>query len=180
MIVVYRRVKTMLEQRRMLIAERRKAAAETKRQKELLTKAMEEIRSNATKASHFVEDALSGRMSIHDIARGDMSVLTHSPSKTSTHNGSNSKEKMRKSTTATTSQLLGLQGKQRLSKSEGFDNGKKSGLNWDDQMMLDAAMGTSKLKQNKSFITQNEIDPAPYISPYELPLDQTKSATADK
>jgi hypothetical protein len=160
----------MLEQRRQLIAERRRAAAETKRQKEAITKVMDEVRSNATMASHFVSDALAGRLSITNIARGDMSVFRNhtSPGKKSslstTHPGNRSG--FQKTSSA---EQLGLQGRQ--SKSEGFEVGKKgssgSGSGWNDDAMLDAALnGDSKKNFNKSFLTQ-DADPMPYVSPYD-------------
>lgn len=167
----------MLDQRRQLIAERRKAATEAKRQKEELTRVMEEVRSNANKASHFVADALSGRLSIHDLAKGDLSLLARSPARKVKSSG------FRTLAYSTTSQLLGLQGKgsrSRTTRSEGFDSGKKPGMAWDDQMMLDAALGINPPNNNnqvykpKSFITQNESEPVPYISPYELSLNDPK------
>ena len=64
---MFSRVKSMLDQRRQLIQERRRAAAETKRQKELIAKAMEDVRSNATKANQLITNALAGKLSLADI-----------------------------------------------------------------------------------------------------------------
>lgn len=165
--MIYSRVKTMLEQRRQLIAERRRAAAEAKRQKEAITKVMDEVRSNATIASHFVSDALAGRLSVADIARGDMSFFRNysSPAKKSSLSTSYPGSRSGFQNTSSAEQA-GRQNRQ--SKSEGFDVGKKSKIGWTDDAMLDAALNAGESNKNlaKSFLTQ-DADPMPYVSPYE-------------
>jgi len=58
------RVKSMLETRISLIADRRTAAAKTKRQTEQLAAVMEEVRTNASKAAKLIGKAMSGTVSL--------------------------------------------------------------------------------------------------------------------
>lgn len=57
----------MLEQRQQLIEERRRAAINTKLQKENISKMMEEVRTNASKANKIIGKAMSGKMSLESI-----------------------------------------------------------------------------------------------------------------
>jgi hypothetical protein len=61
------RVKSMLDQRQHLVAERRKAANATRLQKEQIAKVMEEIRANATKANKLITASLSGKVSLDSL-----------------------------------------------------------------------------------------------------------------
>ena len=49
----------MLEQRKTLIDDRRKAAAQTKKQKEAIARVMEEVRTNASKAQKLITQVSS-------------------------------------------------------------------------------------------------------------------------
>ena len=89
---VYSRVEKMLEQKKSLIDVRKKQSAHARLQKETIMKVMEELRTNATKASKIIAMGMSGsKISL------DSLVSTGSKSR------SRSKEKKSKST----SQLLG-------------------------------------------------------------------------
>lgn len=61
------RTTAMIEQRRALIADRKKAAAKTKLQKETISKVMEEVRTNASKANKIITQALSGKISLESL-----------------------------------------------------------------------------------------------------------------
>lgn len=130
----------MLDQRRNLIEERRRAAAATKRQKETITKVMEEVRSNASKATHLVTSAMMGTLSIHDIASGK-DIFSASRSK--------SAEKKEGKKSKTTADLLSL------------DRSKSAGSFPLDSMPPQGA--------KKSFLTEDSVV-LPYISPYDQPL----------
>ena len=86
---VEKRVTTMLEQKQALIQDRRRAAAQTKAQKENIAKLMEEIRTNASKAKDIITKAMSGKVNLADIAGGKKDKKTSksstSKSKTTTH-----------------------------------------------------------------------------------------------
>jgi hypothetical protein len=62
------RVDKMLEQRHALLEERRRAAIQTKRQKEQLARMMEEVRTNATKASKLIAQAMTGKLSLESLS----------------------------------------------------------------------------------------------------------------
>lgn len=135
------RVKSMLTQREELVAERRRAAAETKRQKEAITKVMDEVRTNATKASKLISAALSGKLSFADLTK----TSTSSPV-------SRTKSASRDRKTKTSSDLLGLD---RESKSAGnngdeYNNDVKAS---DHEYFNTAADGATPSK--------------PYVSPYD-------------
>lgn len=57
----------MLEQRQSLIDERRKASIATKLQKESIAKVMEEVRTNASKASKIISKAMTGQISLDSL-----------------------------------------------------------------------------------------------------------------
>mmetsp|Transcript_31455 Transcript_31455/g.45274 ORF Transcript_31455/g.45274 Transcript_31455/m.45274 type:complete len:324 (-) Transcript_31455:212-1183(-) len=61
------RIKSMIEQRRALIKERREAARATKLQKEAIAKVMEEVRTNASKANKIITQALSGKITLESL-----------------------------------------------------------------------------------------------------------------
>ena len=85
------RVKNMLSTRLSLIADRRDAAAKTKRQKEQIAAVMEEVRCNASKAAKLISKAMSGQISLGELTG------TGSPS-----------GKKKKNKTKTSQELLGL------------------------------------------------------------------------
>jgi hypothetical protein len=66
------RVKSMLEQRRILTSERKKAAATLRMQKENVCKIMEVVRSDASKASRIISLAISGKLPLKDLASGNL------------------------------------------------------------------------------------------------------------
>lgn len=65
------RVKNMLQMRRSLIDDRRRAAAQTKRQKEAIAAVMEEVRTNASKAAKLIGKAMTGNISLASLTGGD-------------------------------------------------------------------------------------------------------------
>lgn len=65
------RVKGMLTMRQKLIADRRQAAAQTKRQKEQIAAVMEEVRTNASKAAKLIGKAMTGQISLASLTGGD-------------------------------------------------------------------------------------------------------------
>lgn len=76
------RVKTMLVQKQSLIKDRRKASAQTKLQKEQISKVVEEIRTNATKANQLITLALSGKLDFKEFAKGgDKATLNKNKNK---------------------------------------------------------------------------------------------------
>lgn len=66
------RVKSMLEQRRILTSERKKASATLRLQKENVCKIMEVVRSDASKASRIISLAISGKLPLKDLASGNL------------------------------------------------------------------------------------------------------------
>lgn len=62
----------MLEQKRVLTEERKKAAATMRLQKENVSKIMEVVRSDASKASRIISLAISGKLPLKDIASGNL------------------------------------------------------------------------------------------------------------
>lgn len=166
------RVDKMLEQRHALLEERRKAAIQTKRQKEQLARMMEEVRTNATKASKLITQALSGKLSLDSLAATD---------------GGSKKTKKRPQSTSKLRQMKGLGGTQ--SSTESYED--------DEDVVLQSnqiGLGRSKSAGHKAsdlppthphhnnFLTETgdtaEIkysvatggaEPQPYVSPYALP-----------
>ena len=134
----------MLEQRRNLIQDRRRAAAETKRQKESIAKVMEEVRSNATKAQQLISNALAGKLSLAEIAKGTASPLGRSKSTNKLQSLSGKKQ--------TTMELLGLD---RSTQSAGFSM---------DSREYDPTKKSSFLT---SAGANDDIVPLPYVSPYD-------------
>ena len=83
---VEKRVTTMLEQKKALIQDRRRAAAQTKAQKENIAKLMESIRTNASKAKAVISAAMSGKVNLADIAGGkEKKTKTSTQKSKSTH-----------------------------------------------------------------------------------------------
>ncbi len=65
------RVSKMLEMKSSLIADRRKAAAATKLQKEKIAAVMEEVKTNATKAQKLITMAMSGSVTLASLTGAD-------------------------------------------------------------------------------------------------------------
>lgn len=126
------RVTTMIEQRRALIAERKKAAIETKLQKEAIAKVMEEVRTNASKANKIISKALTGKVTLES--------LTSAPSSP----GSRSSKKIGKRTSA---DKLGLG---RSSKSAGDSSHLQSHPLDDQQLLYSVTNNQSPPKPYKS------------------------------
>jgi len=66
------RVQKMLSMKESLIADRRKAAAATKLQKEKIASVMEEVKTNATKAQKLITMAMSGSVTLASLTGGDV------------------------------------------------------------------------------------------------------------
>lgn len=62
------RISKMVEQRAALVEERRRAAIATKQQKESLSRVMDEVRTNASKASQIITKVLSGKLTLDQLA----------------------------------------------------------------------------------------------------------------
>jgi hypothetical protein len=128
----------MVEQRRALIEERRRAAKATKLQKEAIAKVMEEVRTNATKANKIITQALSGKITLES--------LTAPPGTPGGRSKSASSGKKKK----TSADKLGLG---RTSNSAGNNNG----LDFDEE-------GGNRISYSNP---ANQSPAKPYISPYE-------------
>lgn len=57
----------MLEQRKSLVEERKRAAAKTKLQKESIAKVMDEVRTNASMANKIITQALTGKITLESL-----------------------------------------------------------------------------------------------------------------
>lgn len=57
----------MLNQRKSLIQERKRAAAKTKLQKETIAKVMDEVRTNASMANKIITQALTGKITLESL-----------------------------------------------------------------------------------------------------------------
>lgn len=130
----------MLEQRQSLIEERRKAAADTKRQKEAIAKVMEEVRTNASKANKLISQALTGKLSFSDLTGGG----NGGGKKRSKSAGDTSMSKNK-----TSSDLLGLD---RRNQSAGDDE-------------FNADINASQHQFHPSVVESGNAKP--YISPYD-------------
>jgi hypothetical protein len=64
-VCIYSRIKSMLSLRQQLTNDRRKAAAAIRIQKENVTKVMEEVRCNASKANKMINAAMSGEIHLY-------------------------------------------------------------------------------------------------------------------
>lgn len=87
------RVQNMLKTKQSLVADRRNAAAKTKRQKEQIAAVMEEVRTNASKAAKLIGKAMTGQITLSALTGGD------SPK---------SAKKSKKNRNKTSQELLGL------------------------------------------------------------------------
>lgn len=77
----------MLEQRKALIEERKRAAAKTRVQKESITKVMEEVRTNATMANKIITHALTGKITLESLTSPGKLKGTAGRSKSATGRG---------------------------------------------------------------------------------------------
>jgi hypothetical protein len=57
----------MLNQRKSLVQERKRAAAKTKLQKESIAKVMDEVRTNASMANKIITQALTGKITLESL-----------------------------------------------------------------------------------------------------------------
>ena len=88
----YRRTMTMLEQRKALVEQRKRTAAEARLQKEAMVRAMESLRTDGAKADKVIKKALSGKVSLSAIVQPERSQSA----------------KTRKKKSKSTSELLGV------------------------------------------------------------------------
>eukprot|EP01041_Mallomonas_annulata_P007698 gene7698-15754_t len=91
------RTQRMLEERQALIEQRKRYAAEARRQKEAMVRAMEALRSDASEADKVLKNALSGKVTLSEIVKGG----TNRPVSVGRIRKNKSKNK-------TTSELLGI------------------------------------------------------------------------
>lgn len=77
----------MLEQRKALIEERKRAAAKSRVQKESITKVMEEVRTNATMANKIITHALTGKITLESLTSPGKLKGTAGRSKSATGRG---------------------------------------------------------------------------------------------
>ncbi len=138
-----RRIKKMVEQRQALIEERRKASIATKLQKESIAKMMEEVRTNASKASKIIKKAMSGKIGLD--------TLLSSPSKSPSRSRSADKSSVRKHKQEMSSEYIGL----------GRSTNSAPGSHAHD--------GDVDLKYSLGF---NKTAPEPYVSPYITAVDK--------
>jgi len=134
------RIRNMVDQRRHLAYERRKAAQQTKLQKEQITKVMEEVRTNATKANKIITQALSGKITLESLTSSSSSSLKRS--------------KSAKKDRAIPAEQVGL-GRQ-----------SKSAGNIDLEFENEMQNSPDKKLYSEPFIPTNSL-PQPYKSPYE-------------
>ena len=128
----------MLEQRQSLIDERRKASIATKLQKESIAKVMEEVRTNASKASKIISKAMSGKISLDSLVdTGSRSVSAGKTRKRSKDRGDSSDS-------------LRLE----RSQSAGNPSNNNGTLN-------------SSTEVSVKYSGFSNTAPAPYVSPYE-------------
>jgi hypothetical protein len=62
-----RRIKNMINQRKSLVEERKRAAAQTRIQKESIAKVMDEVRTNASKANKIIAQAMTGKITLETL-----------------------------------------------------------------------------------------------------------------
>ena len=85
--LLFRRIKDMLNQRKSLIEERKRAAAKTKMQKETISKVMDEVRTNASMANKIITQALTGKITLESLTSPGKLKGTAGRSKTATGKG---------------------------------------------------------------------------------------------
>eukprot|EP01035_Chromulina_nebulosa_P020900 gene20900-27090_t len=146
------RVKSITQQRRNLIEERRKAAAEVKRQKETIAKLMDEVRTNASKANKIITGALTGKISIKDLSKSGALSVTSSNSVRRSKSADHYKSKQDSfeyNKPKSTAELLGLSNSKSRKTPKLLDN---------------------DLDKGGSFFATSEVAPLPYISPYDISI----------
>lgn len=97
------RIKKMVEQKRALLFERRKAAIATKLKKESIAKVMEEVRTNASMANKIITQALTGKITLDSLAS-----TTGSHTSNGNKKRSKSADRLRKKMNRTEGDALGL------------------------------------------------------------------------
>jgi hypothetical protein len=133
------RTKSMVEQRKQLIAQRRETSIKTKKQKEDINTLMDGVRTDASKANKIITMALSGKVDLAELASPKKGKKKKKRSKSS--QGRNGQ---------TTSKLLGPQGTQSFSAG---DMNQQSG-------------SMDGFKPHDDF-DDGQPNPSRYISPYE-------------
>ena len=91
----------MIDQKKSLIAERRKAAIATKLKKESIAKVMEEVRTNASMANKIITQALTGKITLDSLT----SSVSHTGSG---KKRSKSADKLRQKMSKTDCDAIGL------------------------------------------------------------------------
>jgi hypothetical protein len=77
----------MLNQRKSLVQERKRAAAKTKLQKESIAKVMDEVRTNASMANKIITQALTGKITLESLTSPGKLKGTAGRSKTANGKG---------------------------------------------------------------------------------------------
>lgn len=149
------RVESMLQQKEALKKERKIASINTKRQKESIAKVMEEVRTNASKASKIISMALTGKVSLEAL----------------TQQSSGKKKKRAKSATnkhsKTSPEKLGL-GDDRESRSAGaHGGGGGTGKKEYDDDMARGMEASEKLDKVYGAAPGALSPPKAYVSPYD-------------
>ena len=137
------RIRNMVDQRRHLAYERRKAAQQTKLQKEQITKVMEEVRTNATKANKIITQALSGKITLESL----------------TSSSSSSSSSLKRSKSAKKDRVIPAE-------QVGLGRQSKSAGNIDLEFENEMQNSPDKKLYSEPFIPTNSM-PQPYKSPYE-------------
>jgi hypothetical protein len=140
----------MLEQRQALVEERRKAAIATKAQKESLSRIMEEVRTNASKAGQIISKVMSGKLTLDQLASQGLDGSMHrskSASKRRSHSGG-------KSQSPVTADQLGLGGERR------------------SQSAGQLASSDASADLFKYSLKPGDVHQQTYVSPYAVPAGQ--------
>lgn len=149
----------MLEQREALVEERRRAAIATKQQKEQLSRVMEEVRTNATKASQIITKVLSGKLTLDQLADQAAGGTRRSKSATRTRRHGASRSSSAEMEMSSASPMPG--------EKMGLGRKTKSAGN------LGAGPGPSDSPQGLKYSVRSEtINPQQYVSPYAIPAGQ--------
>lgn len=147
------RTRSMLEQKKALIEERKRAAAATKIQKEAIAKVMEEVRTNASKANKIISQALSGKVTLESL--------------TAPGGGKGGKGSSKKRPKSASRSGKSLNGDDRIESSTmGLGRQSHSAGAFDKDDLDDGEMEAS----NKMYSLPNHNPPTPYISPYDEDL----------
>eukprot|EP01038_Epipyxis_sp_PR26KG_P014118 gene14118-18944_t len=151
------RVKSLVDQKRSLIEERRRAARETKIQKESIAKVMEEVRTNASKANKIITQALSGKITLDSLLKSNDS--NQSLSRSTSAKKRRSKKDKQVTTSAT---MLGLNNRSSISAGN-------EGLSANNSTVMDGQLGNTAGTNNGAQIIYSasesaKVQPKPYVS----------------